>query len=64
MENKQKDNPKFALVEPYTNRWYYVLENCADETGIGDAGLYCEAKTEKEARKYLKNLIKIIKKLK
>ncbi len=53
------EKAKFDLVMPF-DKWEMWLTNYVKETGIGNVGLFVEAKTEKEARKLLKVLIKII----
>lgn len=42
-------------------KWELWLNEFVKETGIGNVGLFAEADNEKQALKYLKNLIKIIK---
>ncbi len=53
------EKAKFDLIMPY-DKWEMWITNYVKETGTGNAGLFVEAKTEKEAKKKLKALIKII----
>ncbi len=47
------------LIEP-NNQWEMWLQNHIEETGVDNCGLFCNAKSEKEAKKIFKALIKII----
>ena len=51
---------KYDFVSPFME-WKFIINANVDKTGSGDCGLFVEAKTEKEAERYLKNLIEIIK---
>lgn len=60
MKKKIKEEARFNLIDPL-DKWELELDNYVKETGSGMAGLFVEATNEKEALKYFKNLIKIIK---
>ena len=51
---------KFDVVMPF-DKWELWITTHVKETGTGNAGLFVEAKTEKEARKLFDNLIRVIK---
>jgi len=52
---------EYNIVGPGKD-WRMVIDSDPKETGCGDCGLFVEAKTEKQAEEYFKNLIKILKK--
>jgi len=56
----KKPTVEYNFVSP-EKIWKFNILADVDKTGYGDCGLFVEAKNEKEAEKYLKNLIKIIK---
>jgi len=60
MENKENKEAIFDVICP-DNKWELWLNGFIKETGTGNIGLFVEAKNEKEAIKYFKALIKIIK---
>lgn len=51
----------YDFVEP-NKEWRFIIHADVKKTGCGDCGLFVEAETEKQAEKYLKNLIEILKK--
>lgn len=55
-----KNKIKYDFVAPL-NRWEFWIHAPTDKIGVGNCGLFVEAKNEKQAEEYLKNLIKIIK---
>lgn len=58
---KEIKKGRFDLVMPL-NQWEMWITNYVKETGFDNCGLFCQAKSEKEARKIFKSLIKIIQK--
>ncbi len=60
MKKTKEEKGKFDVVMP-RSQWEMWITNYVKETGTGNVGLFVEAKSEKEAIKYFKTLIKIIK---
>jgi len=56
---KIEDKAKFDFVEA-TKRYEFWITNYVKETGSNNVGLFIDANNEKEALKYFKALIKII----
>lgn len=51
---------EYDCVNPYP-QWEFWIKASVDKIGTGNCGIFINAKNEKEARKYFKELVKIIK---
>lgn len=58
-QKEEKKEVRVDLIEP-THQWEMWLKDCVKETGYENCGLFCNAKTEKEAIKIFDNIIKLI----